>query len=143
MGILKVRGLILRARHSTRVPWRVISVFRPIGDVPCGKQSSATGAVISQYQIGYTYWGRPKYDEKVREDNELFLPISVARSASWRIAEENETKLLREDFGVRSKEELVSRQKELLKYGFIRVGETWCGDEVPNMKLEQDQNLIA
>jgi len=119
-GVLKIRGLVLRARYSRKYGKDIITIFRPIADAHV-----------------YTSWGRPKYDEQVSEDDELYcLPISLERGANWLTDEENEARLLRETYKLGSNEELVSLQKGLLEYELMLSGVTWCGDEVPNMKLE-------
>lgn len=116
---LRIRGLLLRARHSRKYNSGVFTVLRPDD---CS-----------------TFWGRPAYDELVDEDDDLYcLPISVDITAT---AEENYAKLSREELGLVTNEELISEQKELLKYGLIWSGLTWCGDEAPNLKLDRSNRF--
>jgi hypothetical protein len=85
--------------------------------------------------------GKAKYDEPVHKDDILHrLPISLDHDLS---TSEEETRLVMEEQGLATIDELVSGQKSMLEYGIIWSKMTWCGNDVPNMKLKRECSFIC
>jgi len=107
--------MILRAIQRKEDP-KYITVLRPCAD------------------IYFTSLGKAKYDEPVHKDDiPHCLPISLDHDLS---TSEEETRLVMEEQGLATTDELVSGQKILLEYGIIWPDMTWCGNNVPNMNLK-------